>query len=41
MKISDLAKFIEKKMGYKEDNRSDDEIITSNYYECIKYLYRG
>ena len=22
-------------------NRSDDEIIASNYYECIKYLYRG
>ena len=41
MKISDLAKFIKKKMGYKEDNRSDDEIIASNYYECIKYLYKG
>lgn len=41
MKISDLAKFLKKTMGHKEDNRSNDEIIASNYYECIKHLYKG
>lgn len=41
MKISDLAKFLKNKMRYIEDKRSTDEIIASNYFECIKYLYKG